>query len=362
MADPHNVNNQIDMTPGNTGTPVGNSIESARRVLYPSNVGYNVPVNSPAIQHTNLQQKLSFSNQPPSPHDTGQQNQQIPLEFILNEIYSKLHTIDAIPSLLGNLEALPLIDKRLEAIENRFSKIENEIMQVKHDVKTLDNRISNTELSTANITQRVNLVEQERDRTRQENMELREKLIDVQSRSMRENLLFGGIEENEDEKNDKENIKTEQVLKDFIKTKLNIKDDIQFHVVYRLRPRNDRKPRTIVAKFERRKDRNQVLRAAPLMLRDTSYSVYEQFPHEIIERRSILYPVFKREQRLGKTVRFREDKLFVNGQRVYPEDVMQTRNYENRPNPTMNRDQGHPFLMQHFGPPAQPPPEVPNYR
>ncbi|CAC5402555.1 unnamed protein product [Mytilus coruscus] len=44
-----------------------------------------------------------------------------------------------------------------------------------------------------------------------------------------------------------------------------------------------------------------------------------------MERRNILWPVFKREQRMGKNVKFKEEKLYVNGQRIYPEDVQQMR-------------------------------------
>ncbi|CAC5398968.1 unnamed protein product [Mytilus coruscus] len=82
---------------------------------------------------------------------------------------------------------------------------------------------------------------------------------------------------------------------------------------------------SLVPKFERRKDRDRVLKAAPGKLKDSPYSVYEQFPNEIMERRNIFLPVLKREQRMGKNVKFKEDKLYVNGQRIYPEDVLQMR-------------------------------------
>jgi hypothetical protein len=52
-------------------------------------------------------------------------------------------------------------------------------------------------------------------------------------------------------------------IKDFIKSELGIEDEINFHVVHRLKPKQDRSPRGIVAKFERRKDRNKVLSKVP---------------------------------------------------------------------------------------------------
>ncbi|CAC5391819.1 unnamed protein product [Mytilus coruscus] len=319
MAEHNLVNNNTKDV--NCNTPIGNSIESARRVLY-DNTQYNVPYNTPAVNQIPISQRLIFSDQP-SPQNVNTNS--LPLEAVLCDIYTKLNKIDSIPAVLGNLEALPSIDRRLGAIENRFSNIETEILQVKHDIKQLENRVSGSEINTTNITQRLNMVERERDQMKFENDELRERLVDVQSRSMRENLLFGGVEEHESERNDPDNINTEIVLKTFIREKLGIEDEIRFHVVHRLRPRRDRKPRTIVAKFERRKDRDQVLKAAPGKLKDSPYNVYEQFPNEFMERRNILWPVFKREQRMGKNVKFKEDKLYVNGQRIYPEDVQQMR-------------------------------------
>ncbi|CAC5370827.1 unnamed protein product [Mytilus coruscus] len=123
------------------------------------------------------------------------------------------------------------------------------------------------------------------------------------------------------EKEDPDNIETEKVLQTFIEEKLNIPDNINFHVVHRLCPQQDGKPRTIVANFERRKDRDRVLKAARNNLRDTHYSIYEQFPTEIMERRNILWPIFKREQRAGRRVQFKEDKLYVDGRMIFPQEV-----------------------------------------
>ncbi|CAC5398495.1 unnamed protein product [Mytilus coruscus] len=293
MAEHSLVNNNTKDV--NCNTPIGNSIESARRVLY-DNTQYNVPYNTPAVNQIPISQRLIFSDQP-SPQNVNTNS--LPLEAVLSDIYTKLNKIDSIPALLGNLEALPSIDRRLGAIENRFSNMETEIMQIKHDIKQLENRVSGSEINTTNITQRLNMVERERDQMKFENDELRERLVGC-SISFNEGKSFvwgyrGAREE-----------------------KLGIEDEIRFHVVHRLRPRRDRKNRTIVAKFERRKNRDRVLKAAPGKLKESPYSVYEQFPNEIMERRNILWPVFKREQRMGKNVKFKEDKLYVNGQRIFP--------------------------------------------
>ncbi|VDI82834.1 Hypothetical predicted protein, partial [Mytilus galloprovincialis] len=238
-----------------------------------------------------------------------------------------------------------------------FSSLETELAEVKQDMKQIEGRVTGSEHVVKQIENRFCFITEEFDNMRQENMELKEKLLEVQSRSMRENLLFGGILEDPREKDDYDNIETETVLKKFIKEKLKINEEIKFHIVHRLRPRKDAKPRTIVAKFESRKDRNKVLRAAPAKLKETSFSVFEQYPYEMVERRNVLWPIFKREQRLGNDARLKEDKLYVNGHRIYPEDVIEAQKNASASNVPNNSSQdnmypsqqGSQFLREHFG-------------
>ena len=76
-----------------------------------------------------------------------------------------------------------------------------------------------------------------------ENYELKEKVIDMQERSMRDNLLFCGVDEAPEEKvKGADNMHTEKHLKRFLREIMHIEEDIQFHVVHRLRPRQDNKP------------------------------------------------------------------------------------------------------------------------
>jgi hypothetical protein len=56
--------------------------------------------------------------------------------------------------------------------------------------------------------------------------------------------------------------------------------------VHRLKPKQDRSPRGIVAMFERRKDKNKVLSKAIEKLKNNKqFIVHEQYPKEIIDRR-----------------------------------------------------------------------------
>ena len=92
------------------------------------------------------------------------------------------------------------------------------------------------------------------------------------------------------------------MLRDFLKRQLQISDDradaIVFDRVHRLgKPKYDPRsnPRPIVAKFENFTDREVVRKAGiELNKRRNGFSVREQYPPEIEERRKKLYPVMRR--------------------------------------------------------------------
>ena len=56
---------------------------------------------------------------------------------------------------------------------------------------------------------------------------LNERHLDLQMRSMRDNLIFEGIQETQDEN-------TEETLREFLKTEMNTAEEPQFHRVHRM--------------------------------------------------------------------------------------------------------------------------------
>ncbi|CAC5376969.1 unnamed protein product [Mytilus coruscus] len=112
---------------------------------------------------------------------------------------------------------------------------------------------------------------------------------------------------------------TEAILKDFIKSEIQIEEEINFHVVHRLKPKKDKSPRGIVAKVERRKDRNMVLSAAIQKLKNKKqFVVHEQYPIEIIERRRELVPILKDARTKGHEAVLKEGRLYIDKKRFYP--------------------------------------------
>ncbi|XP_060066157.1 uncharacterized protein LOC132546457 [Ylistrum balloti] len=123
---------------------------------------------------------------------------------------------------------------------------------------------------------------------------LRERVENVQCRSMKRNLIFHGIPETHNEE-------IEAKLKDFFHHSLKITKSAELANVHRFEKRYNDRPRPIVAAFLFQKDL-ELVRDSGRLLRGTSYGINEQFPKEVEERRKILYPALKDLKRAGHRV------------------------------------------------------------
>ncbi|ESO99350.1 hypothetical protein LOTGIDRAFT_158437 [Lottia gigantea] len=237
-------------------------------------------------------------------------NTQGNLEHFITDIYQKLQKMDL----------LDQINQRLCTMESRFDSLERTIYGMKTEIGSQAERLDGLEFQRSLVDDRMHMLAIE-------NKELKERMLDIQTRSMKDNLLFGGIEDTGDI-----NENTEEIVQTFIKDKLQISEDIRFHVVHRLRKQPDGKPRTIVAKFESSKDKiKETLREW------RPYSVYEQYPQEINERRKLLITVFKDARRLGNRASLNIDKLYINGRLHRPGESLP---------PQFTRNQDPPNVLQ----------------
>lgn len=292
-----------------SATPIANAVGNANQTLYgPSphqlTAGLNVPPNTPFNSVYPLPQTINFSDSGPSP-DTRVAHENSTLHGVLKDIYSKLEM----------LNILPTINTRLGNLETKFNNLETESVSIKHDIGRHENRLTNFESSTNTLLQECDQLKQQNIQLQRESNDIFEKSLEMQTRSMRENLIFSGIPEVARNETPEQ---SENELKTFIAQKLKIEKEIPFHVVHRLRPRRDGRPKSMVAKFQSRKDRNLVLKVARKELKNTEFGAHEQFPQEINVRRNELWPAFRHYQQAGQNVRFNDDKLIVNGSRIYP--------------------------------------------
>lgn len=134
---------------------------------------------------------------------------------------------------------------------------------------------------------------------------LQNTVLDLQCRSMKNNLIFTNLFEQRTEN-------VEEKLRAFIYEKLGIEHHIEFGNVHRFGKRSNDRPRPIVARFLYHKDLRLVLDRAK-WLKNTPFGIHEQFPNAIEERRKKLYPIQKEARKQGKHVVLVRDKLFIDG-------------------------------------------------
>ena len=153
------------------------------------------------------------------------------------------------------------------------------------------------------------------------NKALEKRIIDNQSRSMRDNSVFYNVKE--DEKfTEEEKVDTEAVLVKFIKEEMKVKSEIRFERVHRMGKAKQGTdgsiiPAPIVAKFSFFKQREEIRRAA-VYLRGSKAGVSEQFLPEINAIRKKYWPILK-QARQRKRAKMVVDKLFIDGI-LYKED------------------------------------------
>lgn len=140
--------------------------------------------------------------------------------------------------------------------------------------------------------------------------ELQDKVVDLQCRSMKNNLVFSGLFHIPNEN-------CEHYLRNFIRQELGIEHFIEFGNVHRFGRRGRNNARPIVARFLYHKDLELVLQNA-WQLKGTPFGISQQFPAEIINERKKLYPKMKEAKREQREVVLVRDKLYIDGQRFIP--------------------------------------------
>ena len=149
---------------------------------------------------------------------------------------------------------------------------------------------------------------------KQENRSLKDNIVNLESYSRRDNLLFYGIQERREEKNKDCATKVYDVLKS-MKSEFSEIPIIKCHrkgkyVRGQVRP--------IIAKFFTQ-DRDAIW-SEKAQLKGTSYFVGEDFPYEVEQNRRLLLPVFLHARKLEAW----KNKVFSKGDKLIVNDTIYT--------------------------------------
>ncbi len=241
------------------------------------------------------------------------------------------HRIDRMDDKLSKLEKIETevntITRRIDTIDRELQAVRETTTNVEVATSYQDGRLTEMEKRMEKQSKKieelnVKITEAGKAGCESEMNKLRESVLDVQSRSMRDNLVFIGISEESPED-------CQKVLQDFISENLKIEKDIDCVRVHRMgAPRREEegatRPRPIVAKFAHYKDRDLIRRKSFEHLKGTKFYVNEQFPKEIEDRRKLLYPVRRTAYQAGDKATLTVDRLYVNGQLYVPGKPVQS--------------------------------------
>jgi hypothetical protein len=149
---------------------------------------------------------------------------------------------------------------------------------------------------------------------RNENIDLNETIIDLQARSMRDNLLFFNFDEGTSFEDRKSENCAEKVLQ-FCENNLKI-DSAATHMkidrAHRIGPYQHGKKRPIVVKFNFYGDKETVKSSAREKLINSNFRVCDQLPKPIQDRRKKLLPYLIEAKRNGKQANLSYDALYID--------------------------------------------------
>ena len=191
---------------------------------------------------------------------------------------SEIHQMFA--TMMTKLEKLDAIESDMKEIKLSLEYGHAEITDLKEE---------NEKIKTDQNKERERIQKLEED-----NNVLRRKIVDLQARSIGDNLLFFNIPENEREN-------TTDIVHKILEEKMEIRDAQntvkidRSHRTGKKREEN-RKPRPIVVKFNFHQDQEYV-RTHARKLKGTNIGISEQYPEEIESIRKTLYPELKKPKR-----------------------------------------------------------------
>lgn len=216
-----------------------------------------------------------------------------PVQNILADIHNKLSKLNCLDDILAKLSNL----------ETRFSNMEKNVHNLAEEVAKCKNNSETLEDTTNTI--------------RTELTKTKDELLELQTRTMRDNLVFFNIPEKQNEKPED----TEQILYEFIEHDMKVDSEltksISFERVHRSGPVDRQKNRKIVAKFSFHKER-EIVRSHSKNLKGTNFFVREQFPTEVIEARKKLYPAFQQAKKNNQRANLVVNKLYIDGKEFKP--------------------------------------------
>ena len=246
------------------------------------------------------------------------------IESLVNSVNYKVNKVERETQLLST--RLDEVEKSTQHISDTHDEQINSIKSLKteiHKIKCLKGEIDNINVKlgvqsenvkrvSEQVNKQRNEIDQATGQVKDESVKIKEELIDLQIKAMKDNLVFYNIPEVEGEDCTKE-------IQKFMEEKLKIEkasEKIMIKSVNRI-GKNSENIRPILVKFKEFSQRQDIRKRAS-NLKGTDFGISDHLPAEILKRRKSLLPKLKELRDNNVKAYFVRDKLFVAGKEYNP--------------------------------------------
>ncbi|CAC5411797.1 unnamed protein product [Mytilus coruscus] len=292
---------------------------------YPENMGTNYVQPIPNPNFTQLSPTLpaaGFSTSTPNnlqpmmnPNIDANNKLDILTQKVI-EICDKMSVLDEQPKKFNSF------DKTVQTLVKTVKNVSKRVDEVEKSMNFVNEQFEINKNDVIEVRSAFNEIRSEKDATnntifrlQQDLDDLYDRHIDLQTRSIRENLTFTGIPLHD---KDEQTEQTEKIIENFMVCQLKLNRPAEYERAHRFgKEYIERNKRWLKREF---------VRKAARKLRDTGFGISEQFPKEINDRRKTLWPFFHKARRKGKKAFFRRDRLFIDGVEFFPPEKTDQQN------------------------------------
>lgn len=238
----------------------------------------------------------------------------------MKQIKQKLQTIEDIKKTVNVISAkVSDLDTKFKSLEVRVIETEKASEFVARELDTNKNDLKRANDDIKKVKKACETIVEESKTVTKQNNEIDARVTELETRSMRENLMFYGIPEGGDDEN------CNELVHDVIINNLEMTEaavsPILIDRVHRVGLKDPKKTRPIVAKFHYPQDKEKVRNASfekANVLKKAKLGIGAQLPRAIREARKPCYVAMKKAKESGKNVKFVGAKLFINGEEYCP--------------------------------------------
>lgn len=226
------------------------------------------------------------------------------------------------PSILDIAATLQRIENKVDDTKSTVSTMQSDIKGMKSDITNIKASLESTEKTAAEALFKANNVDtqlktvnsdidylkNELAKSKHENRELKDSLVRIEAHSRRNNLIFKGVPETVSEN-------PFQIVFQILEEKMgftNAKESIKISRCHRLGPKRPNKNRPLIFKLHYYPDREAIWKSKK-KLKHSKIWISEDFPQEIMKKRSLLEAVCQKANSLGKEAFLSVDRMILNG-------------------------------------------------